>query len=65
VHTISFPAWIALSAAKRTGRLTRHDVRAAAQLRRIDEATTDILVYQRSAGRAAPHRRNPVRQQTA
>ncbi len=56
VHTISFPIWIALSAMRKGGRLTRHDVvRAAAQLRRIDEATADILVYQRSSNRAVPH----------
>jgi hypothetical protein len=63
-HPITFPVWIALSAVKRTGRLTRRDVvRAAAQLRRIDEATADILLYQRSAnGAAPPCRRNSVRQ---
>ncbi len=49
VHTISFPVWIALSAMKRGDRLTRNDVvRAAAQLRRIDEATADILISLRT-----------------
>jgi hypothetical protein len=51
VHTISFPVWIALSAMKKGENLTRHDVvRAAAQLRRIDEATADILVSLRTRG---------------
>jgi hypothetical protein len=64
VHTISFPVWVALSAIKPSRKLTRHDVvRAAAQLRRIDEATADILLYQRSADSEA-HRRNPLRRQT-
>jgi hypothetical protein len=48
VHTISFPVWIALSAIRKGSKLTRHDVvRAAAQLRRIDEATADILLSKR------------------
>ena len=64
VHTISFPVWIALSAVKRSRRLTRRDVvRGAAQLRRIDEATADILLYERSGNSITPPRsRSSIRQ---
>jgi hypothetical protein len=41
---ISFPTWVALAAIKKGTRLTKNDVvRAASQLRRIDEATAEIL----------------------
>jgi hypothetical protein len=63
-HPISFPVWIALSAVKRSRRLTRRDVvRGAAQLRRIDEATADILLYERSGNSITPPRsRSSIRQ---
>ncbi len=54
--------WIALSAMKRGDRLTRHDVvRAAPQLRRIDEATADILISQRERRIRRQIRRKPKR----
>jgi|GEM_PF-447345 len=47
VHMISFPIWVGLAALKPNGKLTKADVvRAAAHLRRLDEATADILAWQ-------------------
>jgi len=44
VHMISFPIWVGMAAIKKNAKLTKNDVaRVASQLRRIDEATSDIL----------------------
>jgi hypothetical protein len=55
IHMISFPVWIGMAALKKGGTLTRGELaRTAAHLRRLDEATADVLEALKEARPSQP-----------